>query len=150
MAAPPRRAIRRLLSLDSRELRDLFSAQYALLKSAWRVRRVPVGTLVVRDQPETALESGARERATAIALAIGRAAEHGLFRPYCLVRAIALHDLLRSNGIHGSAVRVGVRRERGRFAAHAWIVWRGEILGDLPENVARFTEVDDLRVVAQR
>jgi hypothetical protein len=106
--------------------------------------------LVVRAAAEHSRESGEQERARAIALAVSRAAEHGLFRPYCLVRAIALQDLLIANGIHGSAVRVGVRREDGEFSAHAWIVWRDEILGDRPEHVARFTEVDDLRVVSQR
>jgi hypothetical protein len=109
-----------------------------------------VGTLVVRSDTSAPPITGERDRARAVALAVSRAAEHGVFRPYCLVRAIALQDQLIANGIHGSAVRVGVRREKGQFSAHAWIVWRDEILGDHPENVARFTEVDDLRVVSQR
>lgn len=114
------------------------------------MRRVPVGTLVVRDGASSVPASGEWARARAIALAVSRAAEYGLFRPYCLVRAIALHDLLDANGIRGSSVRVGVRHEHGTFAAHAWIMWRDEILGDQPEHVARFTEVDDLRVLGEQ
>ena len=87
------------------------------------------------------------DRAHAIALAVSRAAEHGVFRPRCLARAMATRDLLDKNGIVGSTIRVGVQRENGKFLAHAWILWGTHVLGDDPSWVARFTEVDDLRVL---
>jgi hypothetical protein len=133
-----------------RAWRDLVAAQFALLKARWRVRRAPVGGLVVRQPLPEEGAHGDPRRARAIATAVVRAAEHGVVRPTCLIRVLALQEMLHANGIRGSAVRVGVRRANGEFTAHAWIVWRGEILGDRPEHVAQFVEVDDLRVLAGR
>jgi hypothetical protein len=146
------RRLRKIASLSGAEWRDLMVAQVALLRAQWRVWRAPTGTLVVAREPagEAAAAPGDRDRAYAIALAISRAAEHGLFRPFCLVRALALQSLLTASGIRGSDVRVGVRRENGAFAAHAWIVWRGDVLGDRPDHVAQFVEVEDLRVLTKR
>jgi hypothetical protein len=150
MSAPALRKIRRLGSLGWSEWRDLVRAQVALLQAQWRVRRAPTGTLVKREASDPSAGTGDVARARALALAVSRAAEHGIFRPFCLVRAVALQALLDAHGIRGSVVRVGVRRQNARFAAHAWIVWRDEILGDIPEHVAGFTEVDDLSVLAHR
>jgi hypothetical protein len=145
-----RQALRKLWSLSLAEWRDLLAAQYTLFVTAWRVWREPVGSLVVKESDVRGMDSGERERARALALANARAADHGFFRPACLVRALALQARLMVNGINGSAVRVGVRRTDGKFSAHAWIVWRGEVLGDPPEHVASFTEVSDLRVLSNR
>jgi hypothetical protein len=142
--------LHKLRALRRREWIDLFAAQFALVKTQMRMKRIPVGTLTVRDTATPELESGDRERAHALARAVSRAADYGVFRPFCLVRAMALQELLDSNGIRGSAVRVGVRREAGEFSAHAWVVWRNELLGDREDHVARFTEVSDLRVLMDR
>lgn len=107
----------------------------------------PVGSLVQRAAPVAGGPRGDAERAQQLALAIGRAAEHGVFRPRCLARSIALRDLLARHGIEGSLIRVGVQYERGRLLAHAWVTWRDQVLGDRTEWVARFTEVDDLNVL---
>jgi hypothetical protein len=144
---PTLHALRKLRSLAPREWRDLIAAQVTLLRAQWRLRRRPVGTLVTRDAAANGAAAGDPARAREVALAVSRAADFGVFRPYCLVRAMALQDMLAANGVHGSNVRVGVRRENGNFSAHAWVVWRDEILGDHPTTVARFTEVDDLRVL---
>jgi hypothetical protein len=144
------RVLRRLGSLRGREWIDLFAAQFALVKTQIRVKRTPVGTLTARAESATVQPTGDRARAHALALAVSRAADYGVFRPFCLVRALALQDLLDSNAIRGSAVRVGVRREGGQFSAHAWVVWRDEPLGDRADHVARFTEVSDLRVLVDR
>ena len=144
------RRLRNLAALSGAEWRDLVVAQVALLRAQWRVWRAPTGTLVAREPVSESAAPGDRDRAYAIALAVSRVAEHGLFRPFCLVRALALQALLTANGIRGSDVRVGVRRENGAFAAHAWIVWRGDVLGDRLDHVARFVEVEDLRVVTKR
>jgi hypothetical protein len=45
----------------------------------------------------------------------------------CLCRALALQRLLAKNG-HGSELRVGVGRNNGRFAAHAWLAHGGQVL----------------------
>src|SRR5690606_12285245 len=126
---------------------DLFAAQVALLRAQWQLRVRPVGSLVQRAAPVAGGPRGDAQRAQQLALAIGRAAEHGVFRPRCLARSIALRDLLARHGIEGSVIRVGVQHERGRFLAHAWVTWRDQVLGDRADWVARFTEVDDLNVL---
>lgn len=150
MPAPTLRVLRKLRALRGREWIDLFAAQFALVKTQLRMKRIPVGTLTARASATPQEESGDRERAHALALAVSRAADYGVFRPFCLVRAMALQELLDSNGIRGSAVRVGVRSDRGKFSAHAWVVWRNELLGDRADHIARFTEVSDLRVLMDR
>jgi hypothetical protein len=139
--------LRKLASLDRRSLTDLIFAQIALLRAHWRVKRQPIGSLTIRSRDASAPARGDPARALSLALAVERTAQHGLFRPFCLVRAIALRELLEAHAILGSQIRVGVRQQGGRFNAHAWVRWGDRILGDKPEHVATFTEVDDIRVL---
>ncbi len=149
-------ALRKLASLDARAIADLVSAQVALLRARRLVKTQPIGSLTVRDAgtasdaSSSAAPSGPAgdpARARAIALAVSRAADYGLFRPFCLVQALALRTLLERDGIRGSEIRVGVRHSDGKFAAHAWVRWGDLVLGDDPKHVATFTEVDDIRVL---
>lgn len=141
--------LHRLLTLDRRGWQDLVQAQAALLRAQWRLRREPIGAFVAREQGNDRLPAGDAVRARQLAQAVERTANHGLFRPFCLVRAIAIRDLLARHGIRGSDIRIGVRRRGGEFNAHAWVRWGDEILGDRPEHVATFTEVDDIRVLGR-
>lgn len=141
---------RKLLRLDRRGWQDLLAAQRALIRAQWRLRTRPIGEFAIREPLGQADATGDGARAQEIAAAVTRAASYGLFRPYCLVRAVALRELLIANGVQGSSIRIGVRRESGTFQAHAWVRWGELVLGDRAEHVARFTEVDDLRVVSRR
>lgn len=85
-----------------------------------------------------------------LALGVTRAAAYGVFRPLCLVRAVALNALLERHGILGSEVRVGVKRVAGKFEAHAWVVYAGEVLGDQEGHVRGFAELEDLRMLGRR
>lgn len=136
-----------------RRLADRIVAQVALLRARRRLATAPVGELTARRggahavstlRPTSASQAG---RAQALADAVRWTATHGLFRPYCLVRSLALQDLLRAEGIDGSEIRVGVRRDGGRLQAHAWVIWNGELLGDDQAHVSGFTEVDDITVL---
>lgn len=142
----------RLLRASAREWRDLVRAQWALLTAEFRLRREPVGRLVGRDTrvaPDARPPSGDPDRAHAIATAVRRASRHGIFRPYCLVQSLALRELLEREGIDGSTIRVGVRRGDDGFQAHAWVRWGEFVLGDDAAHVARYTEVNDLRVLGR-
>lgn len=141
---------RKLRAIGGRGWTDLLQAQAALLRARRRVRHEPIGALAIRAAVTPDEVRGDPERAYALALAVTRAARFGLFRPYCLVQALAVRDLLHRHGISGASIRIGVRRHEGEFQAHAWVAWGRHILGDRPEHVRRFTEVDDLRVVAGR
>jgi hypothetical protein len=50
-------------------------------------------------------------------------------RPSCLVESLTLWWLLRRQGIL-SHIRIGIRKDRGKFQAHAWVEYRGEAIND--------------------
>ncbi|MCC7003274.1 MAG: lasso peptide biosynthesis B2 protein [Gemmatimonadaceae bacterium] len=139
----------KLFALGFSGWRDLLRAQRALLRARRQLRTEPLGSLAIRASVDPATVTGDARRANEIALAVMRTAERGLFRPYCLVQSLALRELLLADGITGVSIRIGVRRHRGVFQAHAWVRWGDVVLGDSAEHVATFTEVDDLRVMGE-
>lgn len=149
------RLFSKLLRLPRSERADLVAAQGALLAAWFRVATRPRGRLV--GMPDD--RAGARTvppddrtlaRAHGLALAVTRAASHGVFRPQCLVRAVALKHLLDARGLGGGRVQIGVRTRQGAFAAHAWVEYGGEVLGDRPEHVGTFAALPDLTVLGHR
>ena len=141
-------AFRKLLRMDAAGWLDLVQAQYQLLAAYLMVRTRPRGNLIsCTSTPASCVaEPGLEARACELSLAVGRVARHGLFRPSCLVRAIALRRLLESKGILGSQVRVGVQNCDGRFSAHSWVVYGGIVLGDTRVNSDRYAEIPSLSV----
>jgi hypothetical protein len=149
--------LRRLARLSARELLDIAEAQIELLVSQTIVATRRTGQLVSRAAldpfgdsiPSTAPASAepVDPRPEQLALAVMRAAEHGVFRPLCLVRSVALKRLLDRHGFSGSMVRIGVRMSRGRFAAHAWVAYNDQILGDQEWHVKSFAELDEVNVM---
>jgi hypothetical protein len=136
------RLIRKLLALSGREWRDLLAAQHSLLRAEWRMRRRPSGTLLSRWTSSTHVEQrsepGEVLRAQEIGKAVRRVAFHGLPRSQCLVRSLAICELLEGEGIRGAIVRVGVQPRDATLAAHAWVELGGAIIGDTPEHVGSF------------
>jgi len=138
--------IRRLLSLTGREWRDLIAAQHSLLRAEWRMRRRPSGALLSRwtsaavapDDPSAAPEPREVGRAVEIGKAVRRVAFHGVPRSQCLVRSLAICEMLEAEGISGAIVRVGVQPRDAALAAHAWVELGGTVIGDTPEHVGRF------------
>ena len=143
--------MRRLLARPG-EMRELAPAQLALLAAQCELWRRPVGRLVTADGvqaptvPAAPRPDVARRDAQRLAVAVRRAAAYGLFRPKCLARAIALHRMLERRGIRGSRVRVGVRRGRGTFAAHAWVELHGAALGEEANVPRRYAPLDGMRI----
>jgi len=144
---------RKLVGLNPAELVELFRAQSALLSAQVLVWTRPVGQLVTTGTqgsaaPVAAANAGDVEpSALRMALAVNRAAAYGVFRPLCLVRAVALSRMLEERGLHGSRVCVGVRKHRGRFAAHAWVEYKSQVLGDKEWHVSTFVPLDDLQLL---
>jgi hypothetical protein len=148
--------LRRLARLSAREWLDLAEAQLELLvakiivatrRTGQLVSRAPLDPFGDEDAPIAAPTPDADPRPGQLALAIGRAAEHGVFRPLCLVRAVALKRLLDRHGYEGGIVKIGVRMNRGRFAAHAWVAYGTQILGDQEWHVKSFAELDEISVM---
>lgn len=107
----------------------------------------PQGKLVITTAEarlEEPPEPGDRETALDFALAVERAANHGVFRPACLVRAVALNRMLVSRGIKGSRIRVGVRWAASGFAAHAWVEHCDRVIGDRESHVREFEQLTSI------
>jgi hypothetical protein len=66
-----------------------------------------------------------------------RVASRVVPRATCLTQALALNHLLSRNG-YTSIVRIGVAKEDGRFAAHAWVECGGTPLLSSVADVARY------------
>jgi hypothetical protein len=152
MTKPINALLRLLRERDTAALADLLRAQVALARARVIVLVRRVGGLVApapttgacADEP--ALDQHARARARALALAVHRVAEHGIVRGNCLARAIALQSLLASAGLPVGQLRIGVRRGRAPFAAHAWIELGGEALGESDASVRDFHPVRGLQL----
>lgn len=150
-----RALLRKLARLSRTEWIELFQAQAALLWAQLLVWTRPTGQLVDRSTPtaSAAAAEPATEldpRAYRLALAVSRAAEHGVFRPLCLVRAVALNRMLEARDIRGSRIRIGVKRTDGHFIAHAWVEWGTIVLGDMDAHVNRFTQLADVHLIDSR
>lgn len=130
------------------ELRDVMLAQAALLQAQVVLMTQPRGTFGVAPNSAGTLPASEdqRLRAERLARAVVRAARHGVFRPRCLARAIALSRLLSAHGIEGHAIRIGVARTDGKFVAHAWIERGTTVLGDSAAHAATFAPLTNVRI----
>jgi hypothetical protein len=71
------------------------------------------------------------------------AARHSFFRSNCLVQSLTLQRLLRRRGIK-SQLRIGVRRQQGRFEAHAWVEFAGVPMNDIRNVKERFAPFETM------
>ncbi|MFN2399347.1 MAG: lasso peptide biosynthesis B2 protein [Gemmatimonadaceae bacterium] len=149
--------MRKLIQLRPREWAELLRAQVALLSAQIEVLARPVGSLVTDAalpaddiEAEPPPHNQKLAEAKQMALAVSRAASYGVFRPKCLVRAIALHRMLVARGLNQSRIRIGVRRRNGEFAAHAWVECGSLILGDHESHTSTFARLADLRPGGKR
>src|SRR2546422_788297 len=105
-----RRLLAKLVRLSRHEWAELLLAQVAVLHAQLLVWTRPRGWLVTPSASPVAPARGGAEiepAAQQLALAVGRVAGYGPWRPSCLVRAVALHRALESRGLGGSSVCVG-------------------------------------------
>lgn len=153
MLRKPVRLVKGLAGQSASQWSDLIEAQIALIVAQVLVSTRPVGRFV-EDVSVSApgLQEPLNRRskdwrdACRIALQLRRAADHGIIRPKCLVRSVALSRMLDKHGIRGSRVRVGVRRLDGEFAAHAWVELGQRVLGDDVGHVASFAQLVDVQL----
>jgi len=75
--------------------------------------------------------------AGAIARFEDAAARHFFLRTNCLERSLVLCWLLERRGID-SQLRLGARKEAGRFEAHAWVEVDGSVVNDVYEPHLHF------------
>jgi hypothetical protein len=79
---------------------------------------------------ETSTES--REDVQVTCRMVGAAVRYSFAQYTCLEESLALWYLLRKQGIP-ACLRIGVRKEKEQFEAHAWVELRGEALNQLEE-----------------
>jgi len=151
----PSTPLRALLRAGPRGWLELMEAQLWVAWAQLLVRLLPKGRLVSRsftaDRPASATTiASAPASAERIATAVSRVCRHGLLRPECLVRSIALQKMLARHGIENSRVRLGVRSRDGVFESHAWVECGDRLIGDEPRHVRTFTPLDGLSVFGPR
>ena len=139
--------VRKLVRLTPGEFGEMIWAQMVLLWAQALLWVRPRGSLVDEAAPTVSAGPWDRETAQRLARAVNRAAYHGLFRPYCLVRAVALNRMLEAKGMRSGRIRLGVRLVNGRFSAHAWVDYDGVILGDDETGTRSFAELTDVRLL---
>jgi len=69
------------------------------------------------------------ERASLTGRMVRAAAQKGLRRTNCLEQSLVVWWLLRRQGI-SCELRIGARKQDGRFEAHAWVERSGVVLND--------------------
>ena len=141
---------RKIISLGGRDWRDLWRAQWALIVAQRLVRQRAPGQLTARNEgtpTSRAAALPATERAHALGAAVRRVAKYGVFRPACLVRAIALRRTLDADGIRGAIIRVGVKQSEEGMVAHAWVELDGDVIGDSVAHVREYSPLNELSVV---
>jgi hypothetical protein len=138
----------KIVRLRARDWAELLDAQLSLIRAQVQVHLRPRGQLIDRNEARDVFVEDEAVAATArrLGVAVDRAARFGVFRPLCLVRSLALHQMLERRGVAGSRIRIGVRRDDGQLTAHAWVEYGGTIIGDRDFHVARFTELADVRM----
>ena len=137
-----------LRTLSAQQLRDILAAQIAILGAHRMVRSRPLGELVAVSSDVPAHEVPEdRPGSERVAWAVDVAARSGLTRPTCLVRSLAIQQMLRDRGLRPGDIKIGVRWQDNEFLAHAWVEQDSRVLGDSRRYVSTFDPVTDMRMV---
>jgi transglutaminase superfamily protein len=72
---------------------------------------------------------------------INAADRHGLVHPSCLAKSMALWWLLGRQGI-ASRLRIGIRKEKEKFEAHAWVERDGKALNEPDDRHHHYAAFD--------
>jgi hypothetical protein len=72
---------------------------------------------------------------------VNAAGRHGVFPPSCLAKSLTLWGLLGRQGID-SRLRIGIRKEKDSFEAHAWVEREGTALNEPDEHHRHYAAFD--------
>jgi hypothetical protein len=89
-------------------------------------------------EPDAALAS---KEVAITAHMVNAADRHGLVHPSCLAKSLTLWWLLGRQGI-SSHLRIGIRKEKERFEAHAWVERDGSALNEPDEHHHHYAAFD--------
>jgi hypothetical protein len=83
----------------------------------------------------------ASKGAAVTAQMVNAADRHGLVHPSCLAKSLTLWWLLGRQGIP-SHLRIGIRKEKEKFEAHAWVECDGAALNEPDEHHHHYSAFD--------
>jgi len=140
--------LRRFRALE-RPAQELFLRAVVLLPLValslrWRGFRATQAALErflpkANPEPDAAL---ANKDAAVTAHMVNAADRHGLVHPSCLAKSLTLWWLLARQGIP-SRLRIGIRKEKERFEAHAWVERDGTALNEPDEEHHHYAAFDE-------
>ena len=137
-----RRKLRTLLGLSWPDVGSLLRAWLLLLAvdlGLWLLPFRRVQELVAQGHKDAGTPEGgsawpAIERLQRL---VGMAGRNHLYSMRCLQRSLVLQWLLGRRGIVGE-LRIGVQKEGGGIAAHAWLEYEGQPIGEIESIEGRF------------
>jgi Transglutaminase-like superfamily len=91
--------------------------------------------------PAARRDSTVVEKSVLTARMVNAADRHGLVHPSCLAKSLTLWWLLGRQGID-SHLRIGIRKEHGKFEAHAWVEREGVALNEPDEPHRHYAAFD--------
>lgn len=138
---------RRFSALE-RPARSLFLRATVLLPLValslrWRGFRATQATLQRFSSNDNQESDAVRIRKVTplIARMVNAADRHGLFHPSCLAKSLTLWWLLARRGI-SSHLRIGIRKEKEKFEAHAWVERDGIALNEPEQHHRHYAAFD--------
>jgi Transglutaminase-like superfamily len=119
----------RALDEESRRLFRRAAMLLPVIRASLRVRgyNKTFSSLQARVNPIAPAQNGDAEQLRKTSRMVRAAVHHSLLHFTCLEESLGLWYLLRQQGI-APQLRIGVRKENGKFEAHAWVEHGGEAL----------------------
>src|SRR5713226_9668475 len=140
--------LRRFSALE-RPAQELFLRAIVLLPLValslrWRGFRATQAALRrFLSNPNQELDAALVSRDVAVTANMVNAADrHGLVHPSCLAKSLTLWWLLGRRGIP-SRLRIGIRKEKEKFEAHAWVERDGAALNEPEEHHHHYAAFDE-------
>ena len=139
--------LRRFSALE-RPAQELFLRAVVLLPlvalslrwRGFRATRVALQRFLAKTNPESDAVFASKDAAVTAHM-VNAADRHGLVHPSCLAKSLTLWWLLGRQGIR-SHLRIGIRKEKEKFEAHAWVERDGIALNELDEPHHHYAAFD--------
>ena len=139
--------LRRFRALD-RPAQKLFLQTLALLPlvslslrwKGFRATQTALQKMIGNPLPEQNLDLVSK-RVARTAHMVNAADRHGLVHPSCLTKSLTLWWLLGRQGV-ASHLRIGIRKEKDKFEAHAWVEREGTALNEPDDHHRHYVAFD--------
>ena len=107
----------------------------------FRATQAALQRLLPKAKPDPNAAPMSKEAAVTAHM-VNAADRHGLVHPSCLAKSLTLCCLLGRQGIP-SHLRIGIRKEKEKFEAHAWVECDGAALNEPDEHHHHYSVFDE-------